>query len=100
MFLTAAFALNAANALGIARGAMDAFVDLANQTSSTNADTLLRDRPEVQSAVGEAESIISGSRAYLVDAVGQAWQAISEGKPSSKSLPKAAWLPMISQRFR
>ncbi len=80
MFLTAAFALNAANALGIARCAMDAFVDLANQTSSTNADTLLRDRPEVQSAVGEAESIISGSRAYLVDAVGKAWKAISEGK--------------------
>lgn len=79
MFLTGAFALNAGNALGMARGAMDAFVEMANQMASTNTAAMLRDRPVVQSAVGEAESIISGSRAYLLDAVGRAWQAISDG---------------------
>ena len=81
MFLTAGWSLNAGNALGIARGAMDAFVELANQAGSTMSATLLRDRPSVQSTVGEAEAIISAARAYLIDAVGKAWQAVGDGSP-------------------
>ena len=81
VFLSAFWALNAANALGIARGAMDAFLDLAAQTGSTMSATLLRDRSPVQSTVGEAEAIISAARAYLIDAVGKAWQAVGEGSP-------------------
>ncbi|MCH8897940.1 MAG: acyl-CoA dehydrogenase family protein [Chloroflexi bacterium] len=81
MFLTAGWSLNAGNALGIARGAMDAFVELANQAGSTSSATLLRDRSSVQRTVGEAEAIISAARAYLIDAVGKAWQAVGDGSP-------------------
>jgi alkylation response protein AidB-like acyl-CoA dehydrogenase len=81
MILTAFGTLNAGNALGIARGAMDAFLGLASQAGSTNSATLLRDRPLVQNAVGEAEAIISAARAYVLDSVGQAWQAVDGGSP-------------------
>ena len=47
-----------ANALGIARGAMDAFIALASQAGSTSSPTLLRDRTLVQTQVAEAEAIL------------------------------------------
>jgi len=40
-----------ANALGIARGAIESFIELATCTSSTASPTLLRDRPLVQTRV-------------------------------------------------
>ena len=66
----------AANALGIARGAIDAFCDMASQTSSTMSETLLRDRPLVQTRVAEAEAIVSAARAYVISAVNTAWEAV------------------------
>jgi alkylation response protein AidB-like acyl-CoA dehydrogenase len=67
------------NALGIARGALDAFIDLATHRSSTMSTTLLRDRPLVQTRVAEAEAIVSAARAYIVHAVTRAWEAVSDG---------------------
>ena len=43
--------------------------------------TLLRDRPLVQTRVAEAEAILSAARAYAVDAVGAAWDAVNSGAP-------------------
>ena len=80
--LTAIWTLVSAVALGIARGAMDAFVDLATQSGTTISTTLLRDRPQVQARVGEAEAIISGARAYLLDALTTAWQTYGDDRPS------------------
>lgn len=72
--------LVAANALGMARGAMDRFVQIATDAGSTNAPTrLLRDRTPVQTVVGEAEAIISGARAYVLDKVGAVWEACCQG---------------------
>jgi alkylation response protein AidB-like acyl-CoA dehydrogenase len=70
-----------ANALGIARGAIDAFIELATHARSTSSPTLLRDRPLVQTQVAEAEAITSAARAYVIDAVGTAWEAVSAGVP-------------------
>ena len=70
-----------ANALGIARGAIDAFIELATHRGSTTSTTLLRDRPLVQSRIAEAEAIVSAARAYVMDAVGNAWQAIGDDVP-------------------
>jgi len=90
MILTAFGTLNAGNALGIARGAMDSFLALAASASSTNSATLLRDRTLVQIAVGEAESIIGAARAYLLDVVGQAWQTVGDGSPDpSREIARA-----------
>jgi alkylation response protein AidB-like acyl-CoA dehydrogenase len=70
-----------ANALGIARGAIDTFIELATHARSTSSPTLLRDRPLVQTQVAEAEAIASAARAYVIDAVGTAWEAVSAGVP-------------------
>ena len=79
--LATAFTLLAANALGMARGAMDAFLDLAGVSATTMNPSLLRDRGPVQLAVGQAEAIISGARAYVLHAVGDMWEAVQSGKP-------------------
>ncbi len=79
--LTAIWALVSAVALGTARGAMDAFKELAVGSGTTISSTLLRDRPQVQRQVGEAEAIISGARAYVLDAVSRAWDSFNEEMP-------------------
>jgi alkylation response protein AidB-like acyl-CoA dehydrogenase len=71
--------LVAANALGMARGAMDTFVGLATSSGSNTTPVLLRDRAVVQTTVGEAEAIISGARAYVLDAGGKLWDEITQG---------------------
>ena len=79
--LTAIWVLVSAVALGAARGAMDAFKDLAGGSGTTISTVLLRDRPQVQSRVGEAEAIISGARAYLLEAINRAWDSFSDDMP-------------------
>jgi alkylation response protein AidB-like acyl-CoA dehydrogenase len=78
LVLAAAWTNTAANALGIARGAMDTFVELASHTGSTNSVTPLRDRPLVQSRIAEAEAILGAARAYVLESVGAAWAAVCE----------------------
>ena len=73
--------LAAANALGMARGAMDAFHDLATGAGTTNSPTLLRDRNYVQIAYGECEAVLDGARTYVLDAVGSMWDAQVNQKP-------------------
>ncbi|HEY1933214.1 MAG TPA: acyl-CoA dehydrogenase family protein [Acetobacteraceae bacterium] len=78
MVMVVLWTTTAANALGIARGAIDAFVDLAGRASSTMSTALLRDRPMVQARVAEAEAIVNSARAYVIDAVGAAWAAAND----------------------
>jgi alkylation response protein AidB-like acyl-CoA dehydrogenase len=81
LLLTAVWTATVGNALGIARGAMDAFIELATHRGSTTSTTLLRDRPFVQARVAEAEAILSAARAYVMAAVGGAWEAVGAGVP-------------------
>ncbi len=69
----------AANALGIARGAIDTFIDLANNASSTMSTTLLRDRAMAQMRLAEAAAIVGAARAYVVESVRSAWDAAHDG---------------------
>ena len=80
----AAWSNTAANALGIARGAIDAFVDLATSTGSTMSTTLLRDRAMVQMRLAEAEAIVGAARAYVVESVRTAWEAAGDGTLDAK----------------
>ena len=73
--ITFGWVLTAANALGIARGAIDELTALASVAASTGSMSLLRDRPTVQARVGEAEAIVRASRAWLVTATGAAFEA-------------------------
>ena len=83
-FIVAVWTPVAANALGMARGAMDSFVELSSRAGTTNSAKLLRDRAQVQTTVGEAEAITSGARAYVLEAVGTAWRAFCEGAPDPR----------------
>jgi indole-3-acetate monooxygenase len=73
------WAPTAANALGIARGALDAFAELAG-TSTTMSTAPLRDRPLVQTRVAEAEAILSSARAYVEVAVSDLWTRANAGR--------------------
>ena len=69
----------AATAIGLARGAINAFCRLAFDTASTMSPTPLRDRALVQTRLAEAEAIVSGARAYIMSAVGDAMEAVARG---------------------
>ncbi len=79
LFLTWVWTATVANALGIARGAMDAFVAMASVKASTSSPTLLRDRPLVQTRAAEAEAILSAARAYVRSTVEQTWCLVTAG---------------------
>ena len=66
----------AGHTLGMARGAMNAFQELACSSGTTMNMALLRDRPQVQEVVGRAEAIISGARAYVLDSASSMWEAM------------------------
>ncbi len=71
MTVVTMFSATVANALGIARGAIDAFADLTSR-SSASSPVPLRERPLVQTRIGEAEAILGAARAFVIDAVGAA----------------------------
>jgi len=85
--------LASANALGMARGAMDAFKDLAT-AGSTTSTTLLRDRTTVQTTVGECEAMIGAGRSYVLDAVGAMWKSQAARAPD---LMDKAVMEVLSQ---
>jgi indole-3-acetate monooxygenase len=74
---------SAANALGIARGAIDSLAEIATTEASTMNANLLRDRPMVQARIAEAEAIVNAARAYVFDAVGTLWNTLGAGKTPS-----------------
>ncbi|MGE0226602.1 MAG: acyl-CoA dehydrogenase family protein [Acetobacteraceae bacterium] len=81
---------SAANALGIARGAIDTLRELAQTEASTLSTQLLRDRPAVQARVGEAEAIVQAARAYVFDTVGRVWDAVTAGRdPTNDEVAQA-----------
>ena len=78
---------SAANALGIARGAIDSLAEIAATEASTMSASLLRDRPLVQTRIAEAEAIVNAARAYVFDAVGRLWRALCAGEaPSDQAI--------------
>ena len=73
--------LSAANALGMARGALDSFHGLATGSGTTNSPALLRDRSYVQVTYGECEAMHDAARTFVLDAVGSLWDAQVKRRP-------------------
>jgi alkylation response protein AidB-like acyl-CoA dehydrogenase len=67
--------------LGIARGAMDAFVELASRKARQGVSALLRDREIVQSNYGRADALHRAARAFLIDAMSELTAALAEEGP-------------------
>jgi alkylation response protein AidB-like acyl-CoA dehydrogenase len=65
--------------LGIAGGAIHAFVELASRRGGFGPAALLRDRELVQATVGRAEAMHHAGRAYLVDAMEELMAATDVG---------------------
>jgi alkylation response protein AidB-like acyl-CoA dehydrogenase len=59
----------AAVALGIARGAIDAFTDLATAKIPTGGTSVLASQQTVHERVGRVEALVRSARAYLYDTV-------------------------------
>ena len=74
---------SAANALGIARGAIDSLAEIAATEATTMSASLLRDRPMVQARIAEAEAIVNAARAFVFDAVGRLWRGLCAGETPS-----------------
>jgi alkylation response protein AidB-like acyl-CoA dehydrogenase len=64
---------HAAVAIGIARGAMAAFVNLARGKTALMASSKLAEDKLVQDGVGRALALIDGARAYVQASVARAW---------------------------
>jgi indole-3-acetate monooxygenase len=65
-------------ALGIARGALDAFVELARDKIPRGAKRTLRDNNVVQAQVSQSEARLCGARAFLLGSLDEIWRDVSE----------------------
>jgi indole-3-acetate monooxygenase len=70
-------------ALGIARGALDAFVDLAGAKTPALLSRTLRDDAVVQFQVGHAEADLRAARVFLLDTIRAAWATAEDTSPIS-----------------
>ena len=70
-------------ALGIARGALDAFVELAKRKTPTGGRSVLRDNAVIQSQIGMAQTQLAGARVFLLHALRQMYdEAVRSGEPT------------------
>ena len=66
-------------ATGVARAAIDHFVELANERTPRLTKALMRERPRVQHAVAEAEALLGGARGFVAETIGGMWQSVQAG---------------------
>jgi alkylation response protein AidB-like acyl-CoA dehydrogenase len=70
-------------ALGIARGMLDAFVELARDKIPRGASRTLRDNNVIQAQVAQSEARVSAARAFLLRSLDEIWkEAVQSGRLS------------------
>src|SRR4029453_4261270 len=70
----------AAVATGIARGAIEECLTLLTRTSAF-ATSPLREEARIQVQIADAEASLLAARAFLYDALADAWHAAESGRP-------------------
>jgi indole-3-acetate monooxygenase len=78
-------------ALGVARGALDAFVDLANNKIPFLSASKLAERPIAQHRMGEMEGKFRAARAYVMEAMDEVEEELRRGAeaPSARTTQNA-----------
>ena len=76
----------AAVALGIARGAIDLFLELATVKKPSRSTVVLAQRETVQEKVGQAEGLLRSGRAFVYDTVRETWPVLVSGEPVPERL--------------
>jgi len=69
--------------LGIARAAIDAFVELAEGKTPIGASSRLREKASAQADVGKAEALLGSARAFLVESLHGIWDTVAAGRMPS-----------------
>jgi alkylation response protein AidB-like acyl-CoA dehydrogenase len=76
-------------AMGIAGGALDAFIEIARDKVPRGAKGTLRQNNVVQSQVAQCEARLRSARAYLRDVIGEMWEeAQTRGAISAEHHPQ------------
>ena len=75
----------AAVAIGVAKGTLDAFAELASTKTPMLSSQLLRDRPVAQQRMGESMAMYRSARAFLFEAMGE----VSDELLAGRDLPSA-----------
>lgn len=72
-------------ATGIARAAIDQFIELAGEKKPRASANLLQNRIDAQRAVAEAERLVGSARSYVFDTISDLWRTIENGgKPTAR----------------
>lgn len=72
--------------LGVARAAIDAFVELAKQKTPTLSQTGLATRPTVHAEVARAEALLQSSRALLYEVAAELMRVVTSGQRVPEAL--------------
>ncbi|HJU64715.1 MAG TPA: acyl-CoA dehydrogenase family protein [Gemmatimonadaceae bacterium] len=90
-----AVAVIAPVALAIARGAIDELRALAANKTPLGFNRTMRERPVVQATLAKAEGIYRSARAFLYDALGEAWERACAGEHSTLQQKADVLLPGV-----
>jgi indole-3-acetate monooxygenase len=69
----------AAVACGIARGALDSFIDMARHKVARGSKSPLRDNAVVQSNLAQAEANLRAARSFVLQSMADVWMHLSAG---------------------
>jgi alkylation response protein AidB-like acyl-CoA dehydrogenase len=65
--------------LGIARGALDELIEMAQSKVPTLSTAVLADKPVVQIELARAQAALAAARAFVYDSVADLWRTVSAG---------------------
>jgi alkylation response protein AidB-like acyl-CoA dehydrogenase len=68
-------------ALGIARAAIEALIEVAAAKTPTGSSSVMRERPVYQIDLAKAEALVRSGRAFLFDELGARWDDAVAGRP-------------------
>jgi alkylation response protein AidB-like acyl-CoA dehydrogenase len=82
----------AAVSLGIARHAIDILTELAGTKVASRSRRTLHEDATMQADLGRAEALLRSGRAFLFEALTEAWQVVSAGQTLSLAQRATLWM--------